>query len=60
MNLEEENLKLKEIQKLKEKLQSYTNRPSKNKNYYEKHKDVILEKRKQKYQENKVKTEKET
>jgi hypothetical protein len=44
---------------LSEKLQSYTNRPSKNKNYYEKNKQILLEKKKQKYQENKLNVEKE-
>jgi hypothetical protein len=43
---------------LEEKLQSYTNRPSKNKNYYEKHKETLLEKKKLKYQETKVKSDK--
>ena len=31
------------------RLKTYTNRPSKNKNYYERHKGGILEKKKQKY-----------
>lgn len=39
------------------RLNSYTNRPSKNKNYYERHKVVLLEKKKQKYQEAKLKEE---
>ena len=47
MNLEEEIFKLKkENEQLKEKLLLYTNRPSKNKKYYEKHKEILLEKKK--------------
>lgn len=44
-----------EIQDLKEQLKKYTNRPSKNKNYYERHKEEILEKQKTKYHDNKLK-----
>lgn len=39
----------KEIEELRVRLKSYTNRPSKNKNYYERHKEVLLEKKKKKY-----------
>ena len=48
-NLQQEN------EELIIKLKSYTNRPSKNKNYYERHKEVILERKKQKYEEAKLK-----
>lgn len=45
----------KEIEELRVRLKSYTNRPSKNKNYYERHKEVLLENKKKKYQEFKLK-----
>lgn len=51
-----ENVKAKN-EELITRLNSYTNRPSKNKNYYERHKAVLLEKKKQKYQEAKLKEE---
>jgi len=44
----------KEIEELKVRLKSYTNRKC-NKDYYERHKLVILEKKKKKYQEDKLK-----
>lgn len=57
--MEQEIILLKqEIQNLKEQLKKYTNRPSKNKNYYERHKDEILEKQRIKYNLSKNKTEK--
>lgn len=57
MNLEDENKKLKEENELlKQRLSHYTN-PSCNKIYYEKNKDVINEKKKERskiyYQQNK-------
>jgi hypothetical protein len=53
--MEEEIIALKlEIQNLKEQLKKYTNRPSKNKNYYERHKQDILEKQRIKYHNNKM------
>jgi hypothetical protein len=53
--MEEEIIELKlEIQNLKEQLKKYTNRPSKNKNYYERHKQDILEKQRIKYHNNKM------
>lgn len=58
-----ENLELKqkneeliaELDALKNKIKtSYSNHPSKNKNYYEKNKDALLEKQRKKYHEKKV------
>ena len=57
--MEEEIIALKlEIQNLKEQLKKYTNRPSKNKNYYERNKQDILEKQRIKYH-NKIMNNKE-
>lgn len=54
--MEQEIIELKlEIQDLKEQLKKYTNRPSKNKKYYERHKEEILEKQRIKYHDNKLK-----
>lgn len=56
--MEEEIIELKlEIQNLKEQLKKYTNRPSKNKNYYERHKQDILQKQRIKYHNNKMNNE---
>lgn len=53
--MEEEIIELKlEIINLKEQLKKYTNRPSKNRNYYERHKQDILEKQRIKYHNNKL------
>lgn len=52
---EQLNLVKQENEDLKVKLKSYTNRPSKNKNYYERHKEVLLEKKRLKYEETKLK-----
>lgn len=49
------NLINEENEELKVRLKSYTNRPSKNKNYYERHKEILLEKKKKKYEEAKLK-----